>query len=378
MDEFKKHFPNIEDNFVTNFNEYLKLIPNSSQFDRNDIALLYKALYKADYLHKNSKPRKTGEPYITHPIAVSSILVKYGLDAETCAAALLHDTVEDTPYTLEECEKDFGTVIATLVDGVTKVGHDVNRETHEKIIRSITKDVRSLAIKGGDRFHNMSTLGSMKREKQIEIANETNTFYVPALKILGIYKLKDGLQDLSFYYLHPNEFLKFEKKRNKLKQKYTETCNLFGDEVLEKLSHIGIGMYFKSRIKNIGAMYEEALKEGNVNNINDLLAIKMVVKDLSDCYLTLGVVNKIGKFVGGKTIDYIASPKDNGYKSLNTNVRYKDANIQVRIRTEDMQRTNDLGVFSDLNSAVQEKVTTKMKIGLNKLKKEGEQGFEKI
>ena len=341
MDEFKKHFPNIEDNFVTDFNEYLKLIPNSSQFDRNDIALIYKALYKADYLHKNSKPRKTGEPYITHPIAVSSILVKYGLDAETCAAALLHDTVEDTSYTLKDCEKEFGTVIATLVDGVTKVGHDVNHETHEKIIRSITKDVRSLAIKGGDRFHNMSTLGPMKREKQIEIANETNTFYVPTLK-----------------------------KRNKLKQKYTETCNLFGDEVLEKLSQIGIGMYFKSRIKNIGAMYEESLREGNVNNIDDLLAIKMVVKDLSDCYLTLGVVNKIGEFVGGKTIDYIASPKDNGYKSLNTNVNYKDANIQVRIRTEDMQRTNDLGVFSDLNSAVQEKVNSKMKKGLKKLEKE--------
>lgn len=378
MDEFKKHFPNIEDNFVTDFNEYLKLIPNCKQFDHNDIALIYKALYKADYLHKNSKPRKTGEPYITHPIAVSSILATYGLDAESCAAALLHDTVEDTPYTLEECEKDFGQNIATLVDGVTKVGRDVNSETHDKIINSVSKDVRSLAIKGGDRFHNMSTLGPMKREKQIEIANETNTFYVPTLKILGIYKLKDELQDLSFYYLHPDEFLKFEKKRNKLKQKYTETCNLFGDEVLEKLSHMGIGMYFKSRIKNIGAMYEESLKEGNVNNIDDLLAIKMVVKDLSDCYLALGTVNEIGKFVGGKTIDYIASPKDNGYKSLNTNVNYKDANIQVRIRTEDMQRTNDLGVFSDLNSAVQEKVTTKMKIGLNKLKKEGEQGFEKI
>ena len=351
MDEFKKHFPNIEDNFVTDFNEYLKLIPNCNQFDHNDIALIYKALYKADHLHKNSKPRKTGEPYITHPIAVSSILATYGLDAESCAAALLHDTVEDTTYTLEECEKDFGQNIATLVDGVTKVGRDVNNETHDKIINSVSKDVRSLAIKGGDRFHNMSTLGPMKREKQIEIANETNTFYVPTLKILGIYKLK---------------------------QKYTETCNLFGDEVLEKLSHMGIGMYFKSRIKNIGAMYEESLKEGNVNNIDDLLAIKMVVKDLSDCYLALGVVNKIGEFVGGKTIDYIASPKDNGYKSLNTNVNYKDANIQVRIRTEDMQRTNDLGVFSDLNSAVQEKVTTKMKIGLNKLKKEGEQGFEKI
>ena len=104
----------------------------------------------------------------------------------------------------------------------------------------------------------------------------------------------------------------------------------------------------------------------------------MVVKDLSDCYLALGTVNEIGEFVGGKTIDYIASPKSNGYKSLNTNVNYKDANIQVRIRTEDMQRANDLGVFSDLNSAVQEKVTTKMKIGLNKLKKEGERGFEKI
>lgn len=372
MDEFKKHFPNIEDNFVTDFNEYLKLIPNCKQFDHNDIALIYKALYKADHLHKNSKPRKTGEPYITHPIAVSSILATYGLDAESCAAALLHDTVEDTPYTLEECKKDFGQNIATLVDGVTKVGRDVNNETHDKIIKSVSKDVRSLAIKGGDRFHNMSTLGPMKREKQIEIAAETNTFYVPALKILGIYKLKDELQDLSFYYLHPEEFLRFEKRRNRLKQRYTETCNSFGDEVLKKLSHIGIGMYFKSRIKNIGAMYEEALKEGNVNNINDLLAIKIVVKDLSDCYLALGVANEIGRFVDGQTIDYIASPKSNGYKSLNTNVKYKDANIQVRIRTEDMQRTNDLGVFSDLNSAVQERVTTKMKIELNKLKKEGE------
>ena len=115
MDEFKKHFPNIEDNFVTDFNEYLKLIPNSSQFDRNDIALIYKALYKADYLHKNSKPRKTGEPYITHPIAVSSILVKYGLDAETCAAALLHDTVEDTNTALEDIEKQFGLRVRQLV-----------------------------------------------------------------------------------------------------------------------------------------------------------------------------------------------------------------------------------------------------------------------
>ena len=368
MEEMKKHFPKLEDNFVTNFSDYLDLIPNCKQFNYDDISLIYKALYKADLLHKNSHPRKTGEPYITHPIAVSSILAKYGLDAECCAAALLHDTVEDTKYTLNDCEKDFGSTIATLVDGVTKVGHDVNKETHDKIIKSVDRDVRSLAIKGGDRFHNLCTLAPMKREKQIEIANETNTFYVPALKILGIYKLKDEFQDLCFYYLHTDEFLRFEKKRNKLKQNYTHICNMFGDEVQEKLSKMGIGMYFQSRIKNIGAMYEEALKTGNINNIDDLLAIKMVLKKQENCYQALGVVNELGEFVKGKTKDFIASPKSNGYRSLNTNVKYQDANIQVRIRTEEMQMANDLGVFANLNEDVQKKINSEMKKSLNKLK----------
>lgn len=365
MNDIKEHFPKLNESFVTDFDSYLKLIPTCKQLSSSDIKVIYKALYKASLLHKNMK-RKSGEDYITHPIAVSSLLANYGLDAFTLTAALLHDTVEDTIYTLEECEKEFGYKIASLVDDVTKVGKDVNLKTHEKIIESVNNDVRAIAIKSADRLHNMYTLDFMSPSKQIEIATETKDFYVPIAKILGIYKVKDELQDLCLYYLNYDEFLNFEEKRNKYKEKYKNACELFGTKVQKELSMLGIGMYYNYRIKNVGALYEESLKR---KNIDDLVAIKIVLKNKLDCYQTLGICHKIGKQKAGMMHDYISSPKDNGYRSLNTNISFKNKDIQVRIRTEDMQKINDLGVFADLDYDKKEKVNIKMKNSLKKLEK---------
>ncbi len=370
MEDVKKHFEKLGNQFAHNQDEFLKLIPNCTRFDNDQVRLIYKALYKADELHgKYSKPRKSGEPYITHPIAVSSILVKYGLDASTVAAALLHDTVEDTPYTLYDCEKDFGEEIATLVDGVTKIGHDVNNATHEKIIKSAEKDVRSIGIKSGDRLHNMYTLDALKPSKQIEIATETKNFYVPIAKILGIYQLKDELQDLCLYYLDKDEFFKYENERNRLKNKYEKLCIDLADETQYRLSKLGIGMNYNYRIKNIGGIYEEVINGNEIKDISDLLAIKMVLADVSMCYKTLDVVHDFTYPIMKSLEDYISDPKENGYKSLNTNVLYKDANVQVRIRTKQMQGVNDIGVFSDCNDDVQKRVNSSMKENLNKLSK---------
>lgn len=369
MSDVKNHFEKLGNQFITNKNDYLKLIPSCKQFNEDDVRIIYKALYKAIELHKDSKPRKSGEAYITHPIAVSSVLAGYGLDGMTVASALLHDTIEDTSYTLKDCENDFGTTITTLVDGVTKIGKDVNAATHEKIIKSVDKDVRSIAIKVADRLHNMYTLEFLKPSKQIEISTETKDFYVPITKILGIYQLKDELQDLSLYYLNNDLFLKYEKKRNKLKNKYLSICDELGDEVQDVLSKSGIAMDYSTRVKNIGAIYEELENCKNINEIDDLLAIKMVLTNPIMCYQALGVVHELGRPVVGKLEDFIALPKENGYRSLNTNIKYKDADIQVRIRTDKMQGTNNLGVFSDLNDDIQKKVNSSMRKSLRKLQK---------
>lgn len=368
MLDTKKYFSKLDNQFSKDYHEFINLIPNCKQFTSNEIAMIYKALYKAIKLHKGQK-RKTGEPYVNHPIAAASILAIYGLDFETVSAALLHDTIEDTNYTLQECEKDFGSVITSLVDGVTKIGMDVNEPTHEKILNSARKDIRSVAVKLGDRLHNMHTLSALKPAKQIEIATETKDFYVPITRILGIYRLKDELQDLCLFYLDNESFLKYYNLREKLKQEDNKRLNDLGQNAQELLSKIGIGMRFNYRVKNVGGIYEEILNNKDIKDIDDLLAIKMIVNEPIMCYQALGIVNNLSKPIYGGVEDYIASPKSNGYKSLNTNVIYKDANIQTRIRTEDMQKTNDLGVFSDLDTNKQKNVTDQMQKELDKLSK---------
>lgn len=363
----KKYFGSLDNMFAKSIEEFIKLIPNCIQFNKEEIKVIYKALYKTTRLHEGQK-RKNGDPYITHPIAVASLLANMGFDFETVAAALLHDTIEDTDYTLSDCERDFGFSITRIVDGVTKIGNDVNVETHEKILKATLDDPRIIAVKAADRLHNMYTLDALSPSKQIEISEETNTFYVPIAKILGIYRLKDELQDLCLYYLYKERFVHIYEQRKNLKLKYNGTLDELGCRTQLFLSEKGIAMSYNHRVKNVGGIYEE-LQNNNNDVLSDLLAIKMVLDDNNMCYETLGIVHNISKPVVGGFMDFIGAPKNNGYRSLNTNVIYNDANIQVRIRTKDMQKTNDMGIFSDLNLDVKGKLNNDMKEELNKLSK---------
>lgn len=366
MDNTKKYFKKLDTLFSKNEGEFLKLIPTCKQFDKEQIKIIYEAFYKASELHEGQK-RKNGKPYITHPIGVASILANFGLDYETVTAGLLHDTIEDTSYTLADCEQDFGSAITKIVDGVTKIGNDVNVETHEKILEASKEEPRIIAVKAaGDRLHNMYTLDALNSSKQIEIATETKEFYVPIAKILGMYLLKDELQDLCLYYLDRNNFINLYELRKELKLKYNKTLDELGSKTQELLSKQGIPMSYNYRVKNVGGIYEEQKKP---SDISDLLAIKMVLFDKYDCYSTLGQIHGISQPIKGSFQDFIATPKNNGYRSLNTNVMYKDANIQVRMRTNDMQKTNDLGIFSDLNQDAKDRLSDDMRKNLSNLSK---------
>lgn len=362
----KKYFGLLDNMFAKNIGEFIKLIPTCSQFSKEDVKIIYKALYKATSLHDGQK-RKNKDPYITHPISVASLLANLGFDFETVAAALLHDTIEDTNYTLSDCERDFGPAITKIVDGVTKIGNDVNTQTHDKILRATLDDPRIMAVKAADRLHNMYTLDALSPSKQIEISTETDVFYVPIAKILGIYRLKDELQDLCLYYLNKESFVHIYEQRKNLKLKYNKTLDELGCKTQVSLSKKGIAMSYKYRIKNVGGIYEDLHNNNDI--LSDLLAIKMVLDDNNMCYETLGIVHNISKPLDGGFMDFIGAPKNNGYRSLNTNVLYKDANIQVRIRTDEMQKTNDMGIFSDLNLDVKNRLSKDMKKELDKLSK---------
>ena len=346
MDNPRQYFPKLDNMMARDKKEFLKLIPTCNQFDTNDVSKIYEALLLAQRMHAKER-RKSGEPYINHPIAVASIITTIGLDAESTIAALLHDVPENTGYPISEIEKKFGTDVAGIVDGVTKIGRDVNEPTHKKIIASSEKDVRVAAVKTADRFHNMETLYALRREKQIEIATESKDFYIPILKALGIYEVKDELQDLCLYYLDNDAFFEYLSIKNGLEKNYNGRLNKLGEEMQNLLCRNGYAMRYKYRVKNVGGMYEEVQRGKKIGNIKDLLAIKMIVDDSQICYQTLGLVHRLGTPVSSKLEDYISVPKKDGYRSLNTNIIYKDSEIQARIRTKEMQKVNDLGVFAN-------------------------------
>ena len=370
MNDVKNNFPKFEKMFAKNKKEFLKLIPTCKQFDKNDINKIYEALLLAEEMHKG-ETRKSGEAYINHPIAVASIEAKIGLDGPTTISSLLHDVPENTHYPISEIESQFGTDVATIVDGVTKIGKDVNEPTHKKILNGGKKDIRVFAVKTGDRAHNMYTLSALPPSKQIEIATETNDFYIPILKILGIYEVKDELQDLCLFYLNNDEFFKYKKIKERLEKKYNGKLNTLGEITQDELSKMGYAMRYKYRVKNVGGMYEDIKNGTNLRKIKDLLAIKMIVDDDLICYQTLGVVHGLGEPDFENLRDYIANPKSDGYKSLNTNINFKDSDIQVRIRTRGMQSVNDLGVFADWNMDNHKKVNEVMIKELSKLSKKG-------
>lgn len=281
-----------------------------------------KAYEYAKEKHKNQL-RKSGEPYIIHPLNVAYILAKLGLDTETICAALLHDVVEDTDGTYEEIKEEFGEEIATLVEGVTKLTNlfktveEKQTENYKKMFIAMEKDIRVIILKLADRLHNINTLEHLRRDRQIAISQETIDLYAPIAHKLGMYDLKMQLQDGAFKYLYPEEYEKITKE---LKQKIEENKELLEktkNQIDNKLKNEKVIATTKIETKHIYNIHKKIIeKEIDINQIKDLFAIKIIAKNKQECYKILGIINNIYHALPRTFKDYIATPRNNKYQAI--------------------------------------------------------------
>jgi len=297
--------------------------------------------------------RKSGEPYIIHPLAAAHYLADMHIDPVIICATLLHDVPEDTEVTLEELEKNFGTEIASMVRGITKLGklkyRGVERyiENLRKMFVAMAEDVRVMIIKFADRIHNLSTLGALPPQKRYRIALESLEIYAPIANRLGMEEMKGELEDLSFQYVYPKEYQRVKKLRDeKLHGKETyfkQTINKAKTE-LKKAGLEPLEIY--GRNKRLYSLYKKLMRKDNqMTRVYDLVAIRIIVDSVADCYATLGILHNIWKPVKGRIKDYISQPKPNGYQSLHTTV-FSDGGeaIEFQIRTNDMHEEAEYGV----------------------------------
>ena len=304
----------------------------------------------AEKAHEGQK-RQSGEPYITHPLAVSQILAELGIGPITIAAALLHDTVEDTEYSLEELQNDFGPEVAMLVDGVTKLdkvkyGDHAQAETVRKMIVAMSKDIRVLVVKLADRLHNARTWGFVSPESARKKAQETLDIYTPLAHRLGIQSLKWELEDLSFAVLHPKIYLEIESlvtNRSPQREAFVEeTIEL----IREDLRQSKIKGEVAGRPKQLFSIYQKMVNRNQeFNNIHDLTGVRILVSTIRDCYAVLGAVHARWSPMPGRFKDYIATPKFNLYQSLHTMVYGPEGRpVEIQIRTHDMHQRAEFGV----------------------------------
>lgn len=318
-----------------------------------DLSMIEKAYRTACEAHKGQK-RKSGEPYIIHPLCVAIILAELEMDKETIVAGLLHDVVEDTVMTEEEIREEFGGDVANLVDGVTKLGRlsydadklDVQAENLRKMFLAMAKDIRVIIIKLADRLHNMRTLKYMSPEKQKEKARETMDIYAPIAQRLGISKLKVELEDLSLKYLDPVAYYDLVDKISQRKPERDAYVQSLVDEVGGYMRESGIQAQISGRAKHFFSIYRKMVNQNKtLDQIYDLFAIRIIVKDVKDCYSALGVIHEKYKPVPGRFKDYIAMPKANMYQSLHTTVIGPTGKpFEIQIRTEEMHRTSEYGI----------------------------------
>ncbi len=327
-----------------------------------DISLIRKAYRIASDAHKG-QARKSGEPYIIHPLCVAIILADLELDKETIVAGLLHDVVEDTIMTDEEIKEEFGQDVALLVDGVTKLeklnfhGEQGNQdkdaeklerqaENLRKMFLAMARDIRVILIKLADRLHNMRTLQHMRPEKQQEIARETLDIYSPIAQRLGISKIKVELDDLSLKYLEPEAYYDLVDKiavRKSVRERYIQTIV---DEVSEHIQNAGIKAQIDGRIKHFFSIYKKMKNQNkSIDQIYDLFAVRIIVDTVKDCYAALGVIHEMYKPIPGRFKDYIAMPKSNMYQSLHTTlIGTSGQPFEIQIRTYEMHKAAEYGI----------------------------------
>lgn len=317
-----------------------------------DLDLIEKAYNFAQQAHEGQL-RNSGEPYITHPLAVAKILAGLGLDDNTIAAGLLHDVVEDTPKKLEDIRKIFGQEIALLVDGVTKlsrIGYSSKEErqieNYRKMFLAMAKDIRVILIKLADRLHNMRTLKHHDFWKQREVAQETLEIFAPLAHRLGIFRFKWELEDLSFRYLEPDKYYDLVGKISMKRKEREEYINEVIEILREELKKANLTADISGRPKHFYSIYTKMEKKNkDLNEIYDLIAVRVIVNSVKDCYGTLGIVHTLWKPIPGRFKDYIAMPKPNMYQSLHTTViGPRGEPFEIQIRTWDMHHTAEYGI----------------------------------
>ena len=328
------------------------------KYNPEEVGIIRKAYEYANELHKGQY-RQSGEPYIIHPLNVAYILAEMHADRDTVCAGLLHDTLEDTSATKEEIAELFNKNVANLVDGVTKLAkmnfsskEEQNLANTRKIITGITTDVRIIIIKLADRLHNMRTLQYKNAYKQKDNALETMEIFVPLAYYIGAYRIKSELEDLSLKYLKPDMYKQIEERKNKIELDSKECLNEMLSKIKKLLDDNDIPNEIKVRTKNIYGIYKR-LNEGNkISDIHDLLALKIMVDEVENCYKALYLVHKEYHPINDKFKDYISNPKTNMYSSLHTTV-FGPGNrlIQTQIRTFDMDNIASFGLtaYWDIN-----------------------------
>ena len=330
-----------------------KLLENIKKYNSNEqeIEMIKKAYFYAERLH-NGQIRQSGEEYITHPLSVAIILSEIEANTNTIVAALLHDTLEDTDVKKDDISYQFNPHVAMLVDGVTKIGK-MNFSSREeeiagntrKLLNGITEDIRIILIKLADRLHNMRTLEFKKPDKQKENALETMEIFVPIAYYLGCYSIKSELEDLSFKYINPEMYFELAKKVKKIEETTHDDLHSMLADIHTLLTTNNIPNEVKARTKNIYGIYKRIQQGNKLNEIHDLLALKIIVDNIRNCYAALGDVHSLYTPIHGRMKDYLVQPKTNMYQSLHTTVFGKGENlVQTQIRTFEMDKIATMGL----------------------------------
>ena len=335
--------------FDDGFAAFYENVKQNPQYDCEKIKKAYEIARDAH----NGQKRRSGEPYIMHPVAVAEILLELGMDNECIIAALLHDVVEDTKLSLDFIEETFGGEVALLVDGVTKLGkiplstrEEVQAENIRKMFIAMNKDVRVIIIKLADRLHNMRTLSFMPDYKQREKSLETLEIYAPIAHRLGIRAIKDELEDLAVRYLDPIAYKEIENNLSMKKEEGERFLKDITDRIKERITPLIDNATITSRVKSVHGIFRKVYIKGkDFEEIYDIYAVRIIVDTMIDCYNALGIVHDMFKPIPGRFKDYISTPKPNMYQSLHTTVLSdKGIPFEIQIRTWEMHRTAEYGI----------------------------------